>query len=143
MVSTLFAAGLPGWVRCYPPRDTQAIVYFNMDKFRKTQVFGKLEGLLPSRSEVKRSGGLLSLQISPDDVRDVFFLVQEDGCPVVVIRTYEDLSLAKIAPKGERDSRPEKYKGFEYIRAAGNEYCAKTGTCTYCIAPSEDQSRER
>ena len=54
LVGILPAAGLPGWVRCYPPRDTQTIVYFNMDKFRNTEVSKKLEGLLPSRAEVKR-----------------------------------------------------------------------------------------
>ena len=134
LARTLFAAGLPSWVRSYASRDTQAVIYFNMDNFRKTAVFRKLEELLPSRSEVKRSNGL---QLCPDDVRDVFSLVQEDGSSILVLRTYENLSLSKITPKGKRNSQPEKYKGFEYIHF-GNEYCAKTGDCTYCIAPSED-----
>jgi cell division protein FtsB len=134
LAATMFAAGLPTWVRYYVPNDTQAIVYFNVDKFRKTQVFEKLEGLLPSRSEMKR---FFAWYVCPDEVRDVFFLVQEDGCPIVVLRTYEDLPLAKIVSNRERDSEPQKYKGFEYIRS-DNGYCAKTATCTYCIAPSED-----
>jgi hypothetical protein len=141
LASTLFATGLPSWVRYYVPRDTLAVVYFNMDSFRKTQVFEKLEGLIPSRSEIKRSNDLL--QLCPEDVRDVFCFAQEEG-PLVVLRTHEDLSLAQIAPKGDRDSRPERYKGYEYYKYTrrGNEYCAKTGACTYCFAPSED-SMER
>ena len=45
--------------------------------------------------------------------------------------------LPNLRQQGEHDSRPEKYKGFEYIHF-GSEYCAKTGACTYCISPSED-----
>ena len=97
LAATLFAAGLPSWVRYYVSKDTQAVVYFNIDTFRKTQVFEKLEGLLPSRSEMKRSS---DPQLCPDDVRDVFFLFQEDGSPILVLRTHEDLSLAKFAPTG-------------------------------------------
>lgn len=138
LTSTFFATDLPSWVRCYVPGATQAIVYFNADSFRKTPVFEKLEGLLPSRSEIKRCNGL---QLCPYDIREAYFLVQEDGSAVLVVRTREDFSLANLAPKGARDFRPEKCKGFEYIHS-GNECCAKTGACTYCIAPSED-SMER
>ena len=119
LAATVFAAGLPSWVRYYVSKDTRAVVYFNVDTFRKTQVFEKLEGLLPSRSEMKRSSGP---QICPEDVRDVYSLFQEDGSPITVLRTYEDLSISKIANEGEHDSRPEKYKGFEYIHFGGG-YC--------------------
>ena len=43
LAATLFAAGLPSWARYYAPNDTLAIGYFNMDTFRKTQVFEKLD----------------------------------------------------------------------------------------------------
>ena len=133
LASTLFAAGLPSWVRYYVPSDTQAVVYCNMDRLRKTEVFKKLEELLPSRSEFAYGSGFA---LHPDDVRDVFVVVRIDS-PFAVYRTHEDLPLARVVSKADRDSQPEQFKGCEYVRS-GHEYVAKTGYCTYCEANSED-----
>jgi hypothetical protein len=133
LASTLFAAGLPSWVRYYVPSDTQAVIYCNVDTLRKTEVFKKLEELLPSRADFAYGSGLA---LHPDDVRDVFVVVRIDG-PFAVYRTHEDLPLAKVVARADRDSPPEKFKGCEYLRS-GHEYVAKTGYCTYCEANSED-----
>lgn len=133
LASTLFAAGLPSWVRYYVPNDTQAVVYCNVDKLRKTEVFKKLEELLPSRSEFAYGSGFA---LHPDDVREVFVVVRIDG-PFALYRTHEDLPLTKVVSKADRDSQPENFKGCQYVRS-GHEYVAKTGYCTYCEANSED-----
>ncbi len=140
--ATLFASGLPNWIRYYVPNNTQLVGYFNVDKFRKTPLYDKIKGHLPSRSEIKRSQGL---RLHPDEIQDVFVIFEKIGNQprqsrgITILRTHQDLPLDKVVSKIEKVSQTQEYKGLEYILLYPNGECyAKTGTSTYCIASSED-----
>ncbi|MEN6405346.1 MAG: hypothetical protein ABFC77_02630 [Thermoguttaceae bacterium] len=103
-------AKVPSWARYSVSRDTKAVFFFDLEKFRETRLFKTcplLQDLGWKRSLVRF-----------EEVQQAFFAIGDSGT-VGIYRSQEDSSMDDFFRLADVDGKRCKYKGFEYLRALG------------------------
>jgi hypothetical protein len=140
IVSLLGGGGIPDWAVCYVPENAQLIAYFNVDSLRNSDLFAEIQKLVDKRA-MQLDGDL-----SAADVSEVFLVGSGFGPndePLAVIRTKKDWSLHDFLPKDRREQPTQSFRSIQYVGSQNTfsrqeKVVAKTGDCTFCVAPNED-----
>jgi len=125
-LSGLFAPRLPTWVAQACPKDTEVIVYVDMQRVRDSELWESLEGKI---DKDRGSWG----ELGPDDIAAFAFVKSNNG-EFVFLETEEDLSLVDLFKNPPEESKIKTKNNTEYVEHEG-QFVAKIGKNRYLLCP--------
>jgi hypothetical protein len=144
---------IPAWAGSFVPPDAQGVLYFNLDKLRRSELYATVQRLIPSAAPMGPGPTFTQVASFLENFSEVFVVLAAKGKPVFVLRSREDLPLEKLVSMA-RDLQPKTPFGtsgpaapnpelktlgaVQYtLNPAGGAF-AKTGSSTFCGTQSEE-----
>ncbi|RLI47887.1 MAG: hypothetical protein DRP09_21965, partial [Candidatus Thorarchaeota archaeon] len=123
----------------YVPDDASGMVYINVDELRDSEL--EVVSELFDSADKMVKGNSLPLEITSDDVKEVFVILGSDPEKItIVMKTAEDMDLDEIV-KDYKKNNVKSHKDIDYVQVGSRYqgmYLAKTDKKTYCMSGDEE-----